>query len=104
MGEELFDTGMHRSSRPDLVSLHAFAEDGWWYQHFTSQQQVINMRGLLAAGFAHLPEKLQLAPRLLAVMVPPFAHDEDDTTICLNSHDIQTDWGDCKLDLKEHSI
>mgnify|MGYP003313472690 CR=1 FL=1 len=41
-------------------------------------------------------------PRLLAVMVPPLAHDEDDTTICLNSQDIQTDWGDCKLDLKEH--
>ena len=60
------------------------------------------MRGLLAAGFGHLDEKLQLVPRLLAVVAPPFAHDVDGTTICLNSEDLRTDWGDCKLDLEEH--
>ena len=60
------------------------------------------MPDLLVAGFAYLHEKLQFLPPLLAVMVPPLAHDDDDTTICLNSQDIQTDWGDCKLDLKEH--
>ena len=102
MKDELFNTGMQRSCRPDLVSPPAYAEDGWWYKHFVSERQIIDMRGLLAAGFGHLDEKLQLVPRLLAVMVPPLAHDEDDTTFCLNSVDLLTDWGDCKVDLEEH--
>ena len=55
-----------------------------------------------AARFVFSREKLQQLPLVLAVMVPPFAHDEDDTTICLNSEDIRTDWGDCRLDLKDH--
>ena len=67
-----------------------------------SEQQVINMRGLLSNGFSHLPEKLPKVPRLLAVTVPPFAHDESDTAFCLNSPDLRSDWGDCTLDLEEH--
>ena len=49
MGEELFNTGCQRSARPDVVTLPQFSKDGWWYQHFTSERQVINMRGLLSA-------------------------------------------------------
>ena len=60
------------------------------------------MRGLLSAGFAHLDEKLQLVPRLLAVAVSPFAYDDDDTTFCLNSMDVRTDWDDCTFDLEEY--
>ena len=59
------------------------------------------MRGLLSAGFAHLDEKLQMVPRLLAVALPPLAYDDDDTTFCLNSVDMRTDWDDCTFDLKE---
>ena len=56
MGNQLFDIGMRNTGRRDVISLLSFAQDGWWYQHFTSERQVINMRDLLAAGFAHLPE------------------------------------------------
>ena len=45
MKDELFNTGMQRSYRPDLVSLPAYAEDGWWYKHFVSERQIIDMRG-----------------------------------------------------------
>ena len=102
MGNQLFDTGMLHTSRRDVLSLPAFAQDGWWYKHFTSERQVINMRDLLDAGFAHLAKKPRLLPVALVVIVPPFAHGEDGTTICLNSEDLRTDWGDCKLDLEEH--
>ena len=60
------------------------------------------MRSLLSSGFGYLSEKLLMVPRLLAVMVPPFALDESNTTICLNSPDLISDWGDCTLDVEEH--
>ena len=59
-------------------------------------------RGKTAARFVFPLETLQQLPFVLAVLVPPCAHDEDDIIICLNSEDLRTDWRDCRLDLKEH--
>ena len=101
MGEELCSTGCQQFQRPDIVPLDAFAKDGWWYKDYMSDQQIIDMRSLLSDGFAYVSEKFHMAPRLLIVMVPPFAHDESDTTFCLNSQYVHSDWGDCTLDLEE---
>ena len=107
LGKELFDTGAERVQRSDIVSLPAFAEDGWCYQSFTSNHQVVQMRELLADAFSHLNEKLLMPPSLLALVIPPFAFDdESDTTIWLNGTTreqlLRADWGNYKLDLTTH--
>jgi len=106
LGADLLDTGAQGFQRSDIVSLPAFTEDGWWYQKFTSAQQVVRMRELLADGFRHLDEKLPVAPPLLVMIIPPFAFDESDTSFWLNGSKrealLRSDWGNYTVDLAEH--
>ena len=106
LGKELFDTGAEGVQRSDIVSLPAFAEDGWWYQKFTSEHQVIRMRELLADGFSHLHEKLLVPPPVLAMVLPPVALGESDTSLWLNGTSreplLRADWGNYTLDLAVH--
>ena len=59
------------------------------------------MPELLVDGFRHLCEKFPVKPSLLAVTVPPFAHEESDTSFWLNKV-LQVDWGNYCIDLAEH--
>ena len=106
LGNDLFNTGAQCLQRPDIVELPAFTDDGWWYKNFTSAQQVVRMRELLADGFSHLEEKLSVAPPLLAMIIPPLADDESGTTFWLNGTTreelLRSDWGNYTLDLAEH--
>ena len=106
LGNRLFDTGAQGSQRSDIVSLPAFTQDGWWYQKFTSAQQVVSIRELLTDGFTHLDHKLPVASPLLAIVIPPVAFDESDTAFWLNGTPreplLRSDWGNYTLDLSEH--
>ena len=92
--------------RPDSVSLPAFTEDGWWYKHYASCQQVVRVPEMLADGFKHLTGKLRVAPSVLAVVLPPFAVEDSDTSIWLNGTGgqklLMSNWGNYTLNLGEH--
>ena len=106
LGKELFDTGATGVQRSDIVSLPGFAQDGWWYQKFTSHRHVTSMRELLEDGFNHLHDKLLVPPPLLAVVLPPVELGASGTSIWLNGtrreQVLRADWGNCALDLAAH--
>lgn len=64
------------------------------------------MRELLADGVSHLHEKLHVPPPLLAMVLPPCALGEDDTSIWLNGTRreqlLRADWGNYTLRLAAH--
>lgn len=105
LGSTLFNTGVASFDRPDVVTLPSFAQEGaWCYKKFTEGvdaqlvvKPTIDMRALLRSGFAHLGVKLRECPPLLAVVIPPFAQ-EDDMFYYLSSL-FKADWGDGTLEL-----
>ena len=106
LGNDLFNIGAQCHRRPDLVQLPGFTDDGWWYKNFTGDQQVVRMQKLIRDCFKHLEEKLLLALPLLAIVIPPLAHDESDNIFWFNGTNrerrLRSDWDNCNIALGDH--
>ena len=102
LGKALFDTGSTDALRPDIVSLPAFEQDGWWYKDFTDAGHNVDVKQMLRVGFGCLSGTMTHAPPLLAAVVPPFAVEVDDpdapTSFYLQQL-LRVDWGDGCIDL-----